>query len=245
MTETQPLTFDAVTRIAETDPGVAGLFLIGSHAMAGMTTEHSDHDLFIVTAEGASTGLGRFQGHRTATLDLNLVSLTELRNDTLPEFMRYALARSRVVLDRTDGELTAMLEAKRRLEPPAAFERAAEVLDAYANSLYRSVKNHRDGHVLAGRLDAADSVGYLLDLLFALDRRPRPYNKCLEWELEHHPLPGWDTTALLEAIGRIMATGETAPQRRLFAEMEPKARNAGHGPILDGWGADLDLMRPA
>ncbi|MFC3492595.1 hypothetical protein [Glycomyces rhizosphaerae] len=245
MTETQPLTFDAVTRIAATDPAVAGLFLIGSHAMEGLTTEHSDHDLFVVTAEGAPTGLDRYRRQRTATLDLNLVSLNELRGDALPEFMRYALARSRVVLDRTDGELTALLEAKRRLEPQEAADRAAEVLDAYANSLYRSVKNHRDGHLLASRLDAADSVGYLLDLLFAMDRRPRPYNKCLEWELERHPLPGWDTAALFDAIGRILATGETALQRRLFAEVEPKARKAGHGSTLDAWGADLDLMRPA
>ena len=244
MTETQPLTYDAAVRLSEADPAVVGLFLIGSHAMEGMTTEHSDHDLFVVTAEGATTDLKRHQGQRSATLDLNLVSFTDLRNDVLPEFVRYALARSRVVLDRTGGELAAFLEGKQRLDPQRAFEHAAEVLDAYANSLYRSVKNHRDGHSLAGRLDAADSIGYLLELLFTLDRRPRPYNKCLEWELERHPLPGWDTPALLDTIGRILATGDTDLQRRLFAEVEPKARNAGHGKTLDDWGDDLTLMRP-
>jgi hypothetical protein len=241
MTET--LTYDAAVRLAEADPAVLGLFLIGSHAMEGMTTEHSDHDLFVVTADGATTDLERHHGQRSADLDLNLVSFTDLRNGALSEFMRYALARSRVVLDRTDGELTAFLAGKQRLGQQWAFDHAAEVLDAYANSLYRSVKNHRDGHALAGRLDAAASVNYLLDLLFTLDQRPRPYNKCLEWELERHPLLGWDTASLLDTIGRITATGDVDLQRRLFDDVEAKARKAGHGKVLDDWGDDLDLMR--
>ncbi|HEY1093094.1 MAG TPA: hypothetical protein VGE61_00210 [Glycomyces sp.] len=243
MTET--LTYDAAVRLAEADPAVVGLFLIGSHAMEGMTTEHSDHDLFVVTAEGATTDLERHHGQRSADLDLNLVSLTSLKNGALSEFMRYALARSRVVLDRTGGELTAFLEGKRRLDPQWAFDHAAGVLDAYANSLYRSAKNQRDGHALAARLDAADSMGSLIDLLFTLDGRPRPYNKCLEWELARHPLPGWDTAALLDTIGRVLATGDIELQRRLFAEVEPKARKAGHGKVLDDWGDDLLLMRPS
>ncbi|WP_205327968.1 hypothetical protein [Glycomyces sp. YM15] len=244
MTETPPLTFDDAVRIAEADPAVVGLFLIGSNAMEGLTTEHSDHDLFIITAAGAATELERHDGLRSPTLDLNFVAVDDLLNDVLPEYVRYALARSRVVLDRTDGELTAYLEGKARLDPQQAFEHADEILDAYANSLYRSVKNHRDGRALASRLDAADGVGYLLELLFALERRPRPYNKCLEWELEHHPLPGWETATLLDAISRIVDTGDTDVQRGLFAEMEAKARKAGHAKTLDGWGDDLHLMRP-
>lgn len=243
MTET--LTYDAAVRLAEADPAVVGLFLIGSHAMEGMTTEHSDHDLFVITADAAGTDLARYHGQRSADLDLSLVSFTDLRNGVLSEFMRYALARSRVVLDRTGGELTEFLASRQRLDPLWAFERAAEVLDDYANSLYRSAKNHRDGHALASRLDGADALGSLLELLFTLDRRPRPYNKCLEWELARHPLPGWDTANLLDMIGRIIATGDIDLQRRLFAEVEPKARKAGHGKTLDSWGDDLDLMRPS
>lgn len=244
MTETQPLTYDDVVRLAEADPAVVGLFLIGSKSMEGLATERSDHDLFVITAEGAATGLERHHGLRSPTLDLNVVPVNELLGDVLPEYTRYALARSRVVLDRTGGRLTAFLEGKRRLDPQQAFDHAAEVLDAYANSLFRSVKNQRDGRALAGHLDAADSIGYLLELLFTLDRRPRPYNKCLEWELEHHPLPGWDTAALLGTLRRIVATADTDVQRALFAEVEPKARKAGHDKTLDDWGDDLHLMRP-
>ncbi|MFI7707334.1 hypothetical protein [Nonomuraea sp. NPDC049480] len=77
-----------------------------------------------------------------------------------------------------------------------------------------------------------------------MDRRPRPYNKYLEWELARHPLPGWDTGMLLDAVDRISGTGDVTLQRRLFAHVEAVARRSGHGEVLDAWGEDLDLMRP-
>ncbi|CAL9600411.1 hypothetical protein SUDANB58_05427 [Streptomyces sp. enrichment culture] len=67
-----------------------------------------------------------------------------------------------------------------------AFRNASGRLDAYANSLYRSVENHLDGQTLAARLDAADSIRFLPEPLLALDRRPRSYDKYLEWELDRH-----------------------------------------------------------
>lgn len=239
-----PLTYHALVELAAADPAVAGLVLKGSHAHDDMTTEHSDHDLYVVLADGATTGLARFAGHRTPELDLVIVSLTEFRAAGMPGFERYALARARVVLDRLDGGIAQILAAKARLDADEAFRDSGEWLDAYANSLYRSVKNDRDGHSLAARLDTADSVRFLLELLFALDRRPRPYNKYLEWELARYPLPGWDTGTLLDIVDRVSGTGDVALQRSLFARVEAVARRAGHGAVLDAWGEDLDLMRP-
>ncbi|MFJ4317027.1 hypothetical protein ACIP46_17380 [Streptomyces lavendulae] len=149
-----------------------------------------------------------------------------------------------MLVDRRDGEVTRIVAAMGRLGDEEAFRSGAALLDAYANSLYRSVKNHRDGNPLAGHLDATVSVGFLLDLLFALDRRPRPYNKYLAWELNRFPLPGWESAALLKTVARIAATGEVAPQQRLFARVEAAARTAGHAAVLDAWGDDLVLMRP-
>ncbi|MCD0445098.1 hypothetical protein LO763_15890 [Glycomyces sp. A-F 0318] len=242
---TEPtLTYDDFFRLAAADPAVVGLVLIGSQAHEGLATGRSDHDLWVVLADGAATGLERFREHRTALLDLVFVTLAQFRGAGMPGFCRYALARGRVELDRLDGEIAAILAAKRRFAPEEAFQRSAETLDDYMNSLYRSLKNARDGFALASRLDAADSVGALFELLFAMDRRPRPYNKYLEWELERHPLPGWDARGLLDAAGRIAATADTAVQRRLFGEVEARAREAGHGAVLDAWGEDLALMRP-
>ncbi|MBG0830086.1 hypothetical protein HS041_20165 [Planomonospora sp. ID67723] len=239
----QPLTYHAFVELAAADPAVVGLVLKGSRAHDGMTTEHSDHDLYVVLADGARTDLTRFTGHRTPDLDLAVITLTEFRAAGMPGFERYALARAQIVLDRLDGGIARILAAKARLDAGEAFRSSGEWLDAYANSLYRSIKNDRDGHSRAARLDAADSVRFLLELLFALDRRPRPYNKYLEWELTRHPLPGWDTGTLLEVADRISATGDVPLQRSLFTRVEEAARRAGHGAVLDAWGRDLDLMR--
>ncbi|MFJ2760687.1 hypothetical protein [Streptomyces prasinus] len=244
MSAQQPLAYDAFVELATADPAVVGLVLKGSRAHDGMATPHSDHDLYVVLADDAATGLTRFAGHRTAGLDLVIVSLTGFRAAGMPGFERYALARARIVLDRLDGGIARILADKARLGADEAFRDAADRLDAYANSLYRSDKNHRDGQVLAARLDAADSMRFLLELLFALDRRPRPYNKYLEWELDRHPLPGWDTDVLLRAVDRVSATGDVSLQRNLFARVEAAARAAGHGGVLDAWGEDLALMRP-
>ncbi|MEU1199734.1 hypothetical protein ABZ446_26390 [Streptomyces sp. NPDC005813] len=244
MTAQQPLTYDALVELATADSSVVGLVLKGSRAHDGMISRHSDHDLYVVVADDATTDLARFAGHRTAELDLVIVSVTEFRAAGMPGFERYALARARIVLDRLDGGIARILADKARLGADEAFQEARGRLDAYANSLYRSVKNHRDGQALAARLDAADSMRFLLELLFAFDRRPRPYNKYLEWELARHPLPGWDTDVLLRALDRISATGDVSVQRHLFTLVEAAAREAGHGEVLDAWGEDLDLMRP-
>ncbi|MET8687094.1 hypothetical protein ABZV77_23050 [Streptomyces sp. NPDC004732] len=244
MTAQKPLTYDAFIELAAADPAVVGLVLKGSRAHEGMTTEHSDHDLYVVLADAATTSLTRFTGHRTPQLDLVILSLDEFRAAGMPGFERYALARARIVLDRLDGVIAQILADKARMDAGEAFKAAAEWLDAYVNSLYRSVKNDRDGHARAARLDAADSIRFLLELLFALDRRPRPYNKYLEWELARFPLPDWDTGQLLDAAEHVSCTGDVSTQRRLFAKVESVARRAGHGAVLDAWGEDLHLIRP-
>ncbi|MFJ7072121.1 hypothetical protein [Streptomyces sp. NPDC098781] len=244
MTAQQHLGYDAFVELAATDPAVVGLVLKGSRAHEGMVTEHSDHDLYVVLAEGATSALTRYAGYRTPELDVVVLTLDEFRAAGMPGFERYALARARILLDRLDGAILTILAAKARLDADEAFREAGGWLDAYANSLYRSLKNDRDGHALAARLDAADSMRLLLELLFALDRRPRPYNKFLAWELERFPLPGWDGRRLLDEVGRISGTGDASAQRCLFAQVEAHARRAGHGAVLDAWGEDLDVMRP-
>ena len=245
MDSRHPLSYDTLVTLATADSAVAGLVLKGSRAHDGMATEHSDHDLYIVVADGATTELSRLHGHRSPTLDVIVLPLAGFRAAGMPGFERYALARARVVLDRLDGGtgIARLLAEKGRLDADEAFREAGDLLDAYANSLYRSLKNGRDGQHLAARLDAADSARFLLDLLFTLDLRPRPYNKYLEWELRRYPLPGWDNGALLGAVGRISATGDAAVQRSVFARVEACVRRAGLGEVLDAWGEDLTLMR--
>ena len=54
----QPLTYDAFVELAAADPAVVGLVLKGSRAHEGMITEYSDHDLYVVLADGAATSAG-------------------------------------------------------------------------------------------------------------------------------------------------------------------------------------------
>ncbi|MFF2701712.1 hypothetical protein ACFVUQ_25540 [Streptomyces cyaneofuscatus] len=244
MTAQAPIAYDAFIDLAADDSAVVGLVLKGSQAHEGMATQRSDHDLYVVLADGETSGLTRFTGHRTLELDLVIMSLAEFRAAGMPGFERYALARGQVVLDRLDGAIAQILADKARLDADEASQGAEEWLDAYANSVYRSIKNHRDGQALAARLDATAAIGFLLELLFTLDRRPRPYNKYLEWELTRFPLPGWDTGMLLDCLDRISGAGDVPTQRRLFARTETVARSAGHGAVLDAWGEDLHLMRP-
>lgn len=238
-----PFSYETFLDRAIADPDVVGLVLKGSQAHDGMATPHSDHDVYVIIADDATTGLAELDGYRSAPLDIVVTTVDRLRHTGGLE--QYALARARVLLDRADGQITEIIAAKGRLTAAEAHTAAAGWLDAYANWLYRSVKNARDGRLLASRLDAAESIGYLLELLFALDRRPRPYNKYLEWELQRYPLPGWGTESFLQRIEYIGRTGDVHLQQRLFADVETAARAAGHASTLDAWGDDLSLMRPS
>jgi hypothetical protein len=146
-------------------------------------------------------------------------------------------------LDRT-GEIQELLDEKGSLPRDEARRIAAEALDAYINQSYRSAKNVLDGDPFAGRLDALESLPYALTTLFALNQRVRPYNKYLRWELEHYPLPGdeWSAARLLPLLEAV-AEGDLTAQRLLFRQIEALARERGHSAVIDGWTADLDLLR--
>ncbi|MFE5209954.1 hypothetical protein [Streptomyces sp. NPDC056600] len=243
MTPQQTLTYAEFVERAVADPAVVGLVLKGSQAHDGMVTPHSDHDLYVIVTDDAVTAPTWLAGHRGAGLDLVVMTLTEFREAAMPSWERYALARARVVFDRLDGGIARILAGRARLDADEAWRASREWLDSYVNSCYRSLKNHRNGRSLAARLDAADSMRSLLELLFALDGRPRPYNAYLEWELARYPLPGWDAGVLLPAVDRVSATGDAPLQRQLFTLVEAAARRAGHGEVLDAWGDALALLR--
>jgi len=57
-------------------------------------------------------------------------------------------------------------------------------LDSYVNSLFRSLKCFKNGNMTGARLEAAKSIYPLLDAIFALELRPRPFDgwdKDLSW----------------------------------------------------------------
>ncbi|MEU0527145.1 hypothetical protein [Streptomyces niveus] len=252
---------DFVAR-ASASPDVVGLVLSGSRARQGMATAGSDHDVYVITADRATTSptasttaspatpRAVVEALRSPALDVMPLSLSAFRTHALPgdahAWDRYAFAHCTVLLDRLDGTITQLVQEKATLEGLEAHRLARSELDAYINSVYRSLKSHRDGRPAVAHLDAAESVPYLLTVVFALHQRVRPYNKYLLWELRNHPLgaPQWAADVLVPRIRRILADGDLDTQRALFATVELAARRAGHGSVLDSWGADIDQLRP-
>jgi hypothetical protein len=227
---------------AEIDPNIRGLVLSGSGAR-GMRTVHSDLDVYLVLEDTVGQ-----QTTRTREIDTIVVSLAELRQVAPPPddggdwWFRYSFADARVLLDRTDGELPTLLRAQATLTDEEVAATLDGYLDGYLNFYLRSLKSDREGRTLERRLDAVESVSWLLWTAFALHGRVRPYNKYLRHELGVRPLPTrW--SGLLDDLALLMDDGDVAAQRRLFHLVEADARVRGKGAVVDGWGAELGLMR--
>lgn len=227
---------------AENDPNIRGLVLSGSGARQ-MRTEHSDLDVYVVLED--ATGQ---ETTKTPEIDTIVVSLAELREVSPPPddgggwWFRYSFADAQVLLDRTGGELAHLLHAQATLTDDEVAATLDGYLDGYLNFYYRSLKSDREGRLLERRLDAVESVSWLLWTVFALHGRVRPYNKYLRHELAVRPLPApW--AGLLADLALLMDDGDVAAQRRLFHLVAAGARQRGKGDVVDGWGAELALMR--
>ncbi|WP_340540947.1 nucleotidyltransferase domain-containing protein [Nocardioides sp. GXZ039] len=236
------------------DPSILGLVLSGS-AARGMATERSDVDVFVVRA-----AQGEERPRKSAAIDEipdAIVDLEDVSPYGTPGWWgRWAYAYAEVLRDDAGGRITA---AVRRLALVDSAEQRAilidhDRLDGSVNYAYRSLKSDRDGRAFESRLDAVESVPWLLDVVFTLAGRVRPYNKYLAWELREHPLavPEWSAEALLPELERILA-GDPAALRRTFAvvDREVRAWDATHatthditigGDLIDAWGTELDLF---
>jgi len=219
---------DALLEEARGDDNVVGVVLFGSRGRGAFVTEQSDWDVFVVVRENRDER-PFVHGARLETVE---VTVDELRSP--PAWNRYALAWLEPQLDKT-GEVAAAMRDAVRVDPASA----GEPLDGYVNLYYRSAKNARAGLALASLLDAQESVGWFLEFVFAVHGRLRPYNKWLEWELEHHPLP-WSDLPRLERIAR---TGDLGEQQALFRDAEALARSNGLGAVIDGWEPDVAWLR--
>jgi Nucleotidyltransferase domain len=219
---------DTLLAEAREDENVIGVVVHGSRGRGLHLHEGSDWDVVVVVRE--RTG-GYDSAERGGKLEASEV--TSLAD--LPRWMLPAFTWTTPVLDKT-GAVAAELAEITRVDPATA----AEPLDDYVNSYYRSAKNARVGLGLAALLDAQESIPHYLDFLFAAHGRMRPYNKWLEWELREHPLP---VDVDLDRLERIARTRNLEDQLALFRETEGVARKLGHGATIDAWEPDLAFLR--
>jgi len=235
------------------DPDIIGLILTGS-AARGMATEHSDVDVYVVLADDARPGRTT---QRSRAVDEIPVGLTELEDvpayGTVGWWSRWSFAWAQVLRDETGGRVAEAV--RRRANLTEAEQRAIltdhDRLDGWLNFAYRALKSDRDGRPLQRRLDAAESVPWLLDVVFTLAGRVRPYNKYLSWELAEHPLdvPEWQAGVLLPTLERTL-DGDPAALRETFTVVDRQCREYDVatgttllGDIIDGWGSELELFR--
>jgi hypothetical protein len=219
---------DELLAQARADENVLGVVVHGSRGRGVHVHEGSDWDVIVVVREPG----GRYDStERGGELEASEVtSLTALPNWMLP-----AVTWTTPALDKT-GEVAAQLAKITNVDPATA----AEPLDGYINSYYRSAKNARAGLELAALLDAQESIPHYLDFVFAAHGRVRPYNKWLEWELGEHPL---SIDVDLARLKRIARTGDLDDQRSLFRDAEALARSHGHVATIDGWEPDVAWLR--
>jgi hypothetical protein len=234
----KPATLDDLVRRCERDRRVVGAVLSGSQAREGMATAQSDIDVYVIVTAAGTT---RWRTTRTPGLDTIVMSLEEFRQPG-DAWNRYSFTHARVLLDRLDGEIARLVAAKGRLGRDEARAVVAEALDGYLNFAYRAAKNRRGGRPIEARLDAAESVPWLLTTVFAFHGRLRPYNRYLRWELERYPLGSarWDGLAAM--MVRVL-DGDVEAQQYLFAAVEDEARGRGFADVLNAWSDELALLR--
>jgi len=238
--------------VSRQDPTIVGLVLSGSAARGDMATERSDVDVYVVRDEEDDDRQTRHSGQ----IDEIPRGLTELEEvspfGTGGWWYRWAFAYAQVLRDDTGGRIERAVRRQAVLDDDE--QRSILIdhdqLDGYVNFAYRALKNHRDERVLETRLDAAESLPWLLHVVFTLAGRVRPYNKYLPWELREHPLPvaEWSAEGLLPEL-ELMLTGDAAAIRRTFAvvDREVRAWDIAHGTtvcgdLVDDWGDELRIF---
>ncbi|WP_165355978.1 nucleotidyltransferase domain-containing protein [Nocardioides ganghwensis] len=227
-----------------------GLVLSGS-AARDLATGLSDLDVMVVLTDRAAADRSTEKSQEVDEIVEAWSDLTTVAPfGTEYWWYRWSYAWAPVLLDRTGGALADAVRRQATLSPDEADAVLVDHdrLDGWLNFAYRALKNDRDGRAVEARLDAAESVPWLLDVVFAMAGRVRPYNKYLPWELREHPLEGWAADDLLGLVQRTL-DGDASAVRETFARVRTACtahdRRRGHTrttDMVDGWGRELAIF---
>jgi hypothetical protein len=235
------MTFEELVEVAHAREEIVGLYLFGSRGRKYMVDDRSDWDVCVVLHDQADIDGFRaeFPSAHGDHVDMWVTSLDQLRVagivGTDSEQARYAAAHVDVLVDKTGGDLTTIVESKEWIPEGERAGVVRESLDGYINLTYRSLR-------YGTTLDALEAIPYALRTIFALAGRIRPFNKYLEWELRNHPVEGWDADDLLSLLEGIRKGDEDA-QRGLFRKVESATRAQGYGDVVDSWHPDVAWLR--
>jgi predicted nucleotidyltransferase len=232
---------------AKNDPDVIGLVLLGSRAIGGVTSE-SDYDaIFVVTDEAAArhkqTQITPMRG-RTIIPPIDTADIWDdcpsgLQIGKIEDWMLPAFAECTILYDRT-GQTAQLIEILSRM--PADQVQAAIELDysRYLNGLYRSLKSWRRGLELGGRMEAAQTADYLIGLLYALERRWRPYSSRLTFHLSELESQGWQPGELHTILLDLISSGNPNRQQDVARRVIRMLQERGYSHVYDEWHGKID-----
>ena len=231
--------FKALLHRARTDDNVIGFFLGGSRGK-GFETEHSDYDITMVVKNDAAKAYKEEFAEEDDGIDIGVFSLSEFETyanwKEVHHWNRYNFAYVRALVDKT-GEIQSLIDKKGAIPDDKRDECINAQLDAYINGLFRSVKAFRRNDTVGMRLESAASIPNLLNALFALEGRIAPFPDYLVQELRVRPLQRfpWSSERLLEALLRILETGDLGTQQTMAVTVERVFRQYGYSEVFDAW----------
>lgn len=231
--------FEEVSERAKNDDRIIGLILTGGRGK-GMFTENSDFDIAMITTdESVSTVKEEYKGKQDI-IDIGVLPISGFRIyaavGTAKDWDRYTYAHIKAQIDKT-GEIQKIIDEKGILPKDQILKVAKNALDGYLNSLYRSIKNRRDGNMLASHFDACESLPWLLTFLFAVEGQTRPYNKFLKWELGKYPLKNLQMKSIdfLGKIELVIKSGDIEIQKEFHKIAKEIAVENDCSDVIDDW----------
>ncbi len=227
---------------ARSNDEILGVVLGGSRSKGiKFVTEKSDYDVYVVYSEDASEvtkqEIDSFISNDFEVFAMSLKGFDEYGiSGSETHWERYNFAHNKPVIDKT-GEIEELLKEKSQIPLDQRKDFIEMSLDAYVNQVYRSAKNFRDGNKIGGHLDALESLPFLMDALYALEGRVKPYNKYFEWELKNYPLAHLfgSTDEFVADYLEIAKTGDIDTQGKIFSEMKKLFEESGYSNITKGW----------
>ena len=248
MDQNAELIFNEIFSRAKKDRNIIGFFLGGSRGK-GLSREYSDYDIYIIVKdEVAGNYKMEYPKNRYKGLDLMVYSLSEFKNlyywGSPEQFGRYSFAHVTALIDKS-GKIQEILNETAQIPENELYKFIPSALDAYINFFYRSLKCIRDGNIPAARLEAAYSIPFLLDVLFAIHNgRLRPYYKYLKWEIENFPLKKLSLNAdeLIGLLMKVLDDADYKSQQRLMKITEIICQKEGFDFQFDSWGDEYTWM---
>lgn len=236
--------FEELLAQAKNDENIIGLFLTGSRGK-GFERSDSDYDLDLIVKDGAVEEYQKkYKELGVSGVDLGVSSLEHFRNyaswGSDDSWDRYNYAGVRALVDKT-GEVQKILDEKGSIPETAKKYFINRNLDGYLNGVYRSLKARRKNDRAGMILEAAGSVPFFLNAIFAVHNRLAPFPDYLQQDLGKYPLKKLplSSSEFLELLLAVVSTGDSEKQKQLIAMSKTIFEKEGFGGVFESWEKQL------